>query len=330
MNILIGDIGGTKTILASYKPGSSLKNPEFEAVYPSGKYPSLEAIIHEFEVESGHKFYKACFGIAGPIVNNVAHVTNLPWEIDAAQLKDEFELVKVHLLNDLEALAYAIPTLQSDDVLTLFEGEPVEHGNLAVVAPGTGLGEGFLSWNGTEYRAHPSEGSHVSFAPTNMLQIKLLTYLFEKGFEHVSFERVCSGSLGIPLLYQFFKETGLYPEPSWLAEELAQAKDPSPVIFNAAMDPNRPAEIAQAVLSTFADILASEAGNLALKVMATGGVFIGGGIPPRILPELRKPDFLEHLSNKGRFESLLSKVPVKIILNSKAGLLGAAAYGMAH
>lgn len=330
MNILIGDIGGTKTILASYTADSGLKQPEVEAVYHSAKYPSLEAIIREFEIESGHHFYKACFGVAGPIVNNVAHITNLPWEIDAARLKEEFDFVKVHLLNDLEALAYAIPKLQSDDVLTLFEGEPVEHGNLAVIAPGTGLGEGFLSWDRSEYRAHPSEGSHVSFGPIDAVQIKLLSYLFEQGYEHVSYERVCSGSIGIPLLYKFFKDTGVYPEPSWLAKELAEASDPAPVIFNAAMHPHRQADIAQAVLSTFASILASEAGNLALKVMATGGVYIGGGIPPRILPELRKPEFLEHLKNKGRFETLLSKVPVKVILNSKAGLLGAAAYGMAH
>ncbi|HNY83932.1 MAG TPA: glucokinase [Anaerolineaceae bacterium] len=330
MNILIGDIGGTKTHLASYSPNSSLKSPEVEAVYPSAQFASLAEIIHDFERESEHHFYKACFGVAGPIVNNVAHITNLPWQIDAVQLKTEFEFVKVHLLNDLEALAYAIPILQSDDLLTLFEGESVKHGNLAVIAPGTGLGEGFLSWNGSEYRAHPSEGSHVSFAPIDPLQIELLAYLFEHGYEHVSYERVCSGSIGIPLLYKFFKETGRYSEPSWLARELAKADDPSPVIFNAAMNTNQPADIAQAVLSTFTAILASEAGNLALKVMATGGVYIGGGIPPRILSELRKPEFLVHLKNKGRFVTLLSKVPVKVILNSKAGLLGAAAYGMTH
>ncbi|MGB4596068.1 MAG: glucokinase [Anaerolineaceae bacterium] len=330
MNILIGDIGGTKTILASYTIDSGLKKPEVETVYPSAKYASLESIIHEFEIESGNHFYKACFGVAGPIVNNVAHITNLPWEIDAAQLKTQFGFVKVHLLNDLEALAYAIPTLQSDDVVTLYEGDPVEHGNLAVIAPGTGLGEGFLSWNNTEYRAHPSEGSHVSFGPIDATQIKLLSYLFENGYEHVSYERVCSGAIGIPLLYQFFKDTGLYPEPSWLANELAEASDPAPVIFNAATDPHKQTAIAQAVLSTFASILASEAGNLALKVMATGGIYIGGGIPPRILPELRKSEFLEHLKNKGRFETLLSQVPVKVILNSKAGLLGAAAYGLTH
>lgn len=330
MNILIGDIGGTKTHLASYSPNSSLKSPDIETVYPSAKFASLAEIIHEFERESERRFYKACFGVAGPIVNDVAHITNLPWQIDAAQLKTEFDFVKVHLLNDLEALAYAIPILQPDDLLTLFEGESVEHGNLAVIAPGTGLGEGFLSWNGSEYRAHPSEGSHVSFAPIDRLQIDLLTYLFEHGYEHVSYERVCSGSIGIPLLYQFFKETGRYPEPPWLARELTEADDPSPVIFNAAMNTNQPAAIAQAVLSTFAAILASEAGNLALKVMATGGVYIGGGIPPRILSELCKPEFLTYLKNKGRFVTLLSKVPVKVILNSKAGLLGAAAYGMTH
>lgn len=330
MNILVGDIGGTKTILASYQADSKLKHPLFEAIYPSANYPSLEAIIHEFEQTCNQHFDKACFGIAGPIVNQVAYVTNLPWQIEAKTLQDTFGLTQVHMLNDLEALAYAIPHLESDDVFTLFEGLPVEHGNLAVIASGTGLGEAFLSWTGSEYRAHPSEGSHVSFAPINDLQIKLLTFLFEHGYEHVSYERVCSGSIGIPLLYTFFKDSGLFPEPAWLKKELAQAKDPAPVIFNAAMDPVKQAAIAQAVLSTYATILASAAGNLALKVMATGGVFIGGGIPPRILPEMRKPEFLEHLKNKGRFETLLAKVPVKVILNSKAGLLGAAAYGMAH
>jgi glucokinase len=196
---------------------------------------------------------------------------------------------------------------------------------IGVIAPGTGLGEGYLTWNADRntYTAHPSEGGHTDFAPTTPTELALLTYLQPK-FGHVSYERVCSGS-GIPNLYEFLRDTGRYPEPDWLKEALTAATDPTPVIMRAATDelPENRAEIATAALDLFVSIMAGEASNLALKLMATGGIFLGGGIPPRILAQLHLPTFMETFTSKGRFTELLSHVPVHVINNPDVALLGA-------
>ena len=329
MNVLIGDLGGTKTILAVVSDQTGPRELLHEKTYPSTHYNSLEAIIRDYLDGITIRIDQACLAVAGPITHGRATITNLSWFVDAERLQSTFNLSPVVLINDLESVAYAIPILEPTDIHTLHEGSPVEGGTIAVIAPGTGLGEAFLTLEGGTYQAHASEGSHVSFGPTNQLQTKLLTYMREqKGFDHVSYERVCSGALGFSNLYNFLKDKGYAKEPDWLMEKLARSGDPTPIIVESAQDKSNPCEICIATLDLFCDILAAEAGNLALKVLATGGIYLGGGISPRILDELQKPEFLEILRNKGRFQDLISQMPVKVILNPKAGLLGAAAVGL--
>jgi glucokinase len=328
--LLAGDIGGTKTNLALYSSqGTARQLPFIEATFPSGNYPSLEAIINQFlsNLNLPEAIDYACFGVAGPVVNRSATVTNLPWVMDESQLAHTLHIPYVHILNDLEAIANAVPLLGPADVSTLNEGHAVSQGAIAVIAPGTGLGEAFLTWDGNKYQAHTSEGGHADFAPSNELEIDLLRYLFAR-YRHVSFERVCSGK-GIPNIYNFLKESGYANESPELAERLAVAEDPTPLIFNAALRADEPDKICVATLNTFVSILGAETGNLALKVLATGGVYLGGGIPPRILPLLAKGQFMQAFQRKGRFTELLGHIPVHVILNPKVALLGAASAGLA-
>jgi glucokinase len=329
--LLIGDIGGTKTILAVYSIDEGPYKPLVEKTFPSARYLSLEDVIRAFLSETAVSVNRACFGVAGPVVSGRAHITNLPWVIEEANLKATFGWKAASLLNDLESVGYAIPVLRPEDVHTLSPGKAVPGGAIAVLAPGTGLGEAFLTYSGSRYIAHASEGGHAAFGPADQLQIELLGYLrARKGYDHVSYERVCSGGLGIPNLYDFLRDTGYAHEPAWLAEQLAGSDDPTPIIVKAAKDQQNPCDLCSATLNLFVTILGAEAGNLALKVMATGGIYLGGGIPPRILPSLEQPFFLEALRSKGRFRKALSEIPVHVILNAKAGLLGAAAFGLSQ
>jgi glucokinase len=230
------------------------------------------------------------------------------------------------LLNDLEAVANAIPILQEADLCILQTGEIEKEGAIAVIAPGTGLGEGYLTWDGERYRAHPSEGGHVDFAPTNMEELELLRYLKTK-IDHVSYERVCSG-VGIPNIYAFFKDTGSFEEPDWLRDRLAEADDPTPIISRAASETDPTCDLCKKTMDTFVKILGSETGNLALKIMATGGVYLGGGIPPKILSRLMDGRFLDAFTRKGRFKPVLEKMNIAVILNPKAALYGAARFGI--
>jgi len=225
------------------------------------------------------------------------------------------------------ATAWAVPVLRPRDIRTLHAGAPEPHGAMAVIAPGTGLGEAFLIWDGARYRAQPSEGGHADFAPPTPRERALLAFLGRRG-EHVSYERVCSG-LGIPHLYAFLKARG-EREPAWLARELAAAADPTPVIVAAALNRRPPAPIATATLAMFVSILGAEAGNLALKVLATGGVYLGGGIPPRIVPALSDGRFTAAFTRKGRLSDLLARVPVRVIVHPEAALLGAACVALAR
>jgi len=326
--LLAGDIGGTKTNLAVFSPETGPRAPLAEATFPSADYPSLETIVREFLSQTDLKVERASFGVAGPVVAGRATTTNLDWMLDERQLQEALNLSSVRLLNDLDAIAHAVPLLEPADLHTLNQGQPTPGGTIAVVAPGTGLGEAFLTWDGSRYRTHASEGGHADFAPTNRFEIELLRYLQERlGFEHVSYERVCSGR-GLPNIYAYLKDSGTACEPAWLAERLAAAHDPTPLIVNAALDGERPCELCVATLDTFVSILGAEAGNLALKVMATGGVYLGGGIPPRILPALEQGRFMEAFRRKGRFSDLLARVPVHVILNPKVALLGAACHGL--
>ncbi len=326
--ILAGDIGGTKTVLALFPDEMDVQRPLRMATFPSNNYDSLEGIITDFLREqegaaTPSPLRCAAFGVAGPVVKNRARITNLSWVIDAATIGRELDL-DVYLLNDLEAIATAVPHLGPAELVTINEGRPDPHGAIAVIAPGTGLGEAFLVWDGHHHRAYPSEGGHASFSPRTEIQRELLAYL-EIHLDHVSFERVCSGK-GLPNIYHFLKNSNRYSEPAWLHQELAAATDPTPIIVKAALDER--AEICVAALDLFVSILGVEAGNMALKLLATGGVYLGGGIPPRILPQLQNGNFMASFVNKGRFASLLERFPVHVIIDSQAALHGAAYHGL--
>ncbi len=332
--LLAGDIGGTKTTLAIYTPESGPHTQVAEATLPSARYASLEDLVKDFlgTVTLPSPVDTACFGVAGPVVAGRARITNLPWVMDEAHLRDALGISSVRLLNDLDALAHAIPILQPDALYTLNEGEPDPAGALAVIAPGTGLGEAFLTRDGSRYYTHASEGGHADFAPSTRLELDLLSYLLDR-FDHVSYERVCSGH-GLPNIYAYLRDSGYAVESPALAAELAASSDHTPVIVNAALaareDNGTDAvrDLCVATVHTFVSILGAQAGNLALTMMATGGVYLGGGIPPRILPLLTRDRFMTAFQNKGRFAELLNRIPVYVILNPKAALLGAADCGL--
>ncbi len=324
--LLAGDVGGTKTVLALFSTAVSDAplHPLHLHTFPSGKFPSLEAIIAKFLQDKDVDIEAASFGVAGPVVDGRSQITNLPWLIDSATIGKAHHINKVRLLNDLESIANAVPHLQADDLATINEGQAEAGGAIAVIAPGTGLGEAFLIWDGQRYQAHPSEGGHASFSPTTPDECALLAFL-QKKYKHVSFERVCSGS-GIPNLYAFWRQDGRFPEPDWLREQIEQAEDPTPVIVEAGLA--KTAEICTVTVQMFVDILAGEASNMALKVLATGGVFLGGGIPPRMLNLLQTDRFIARFADKGRFTNLLHKMPLQVICNPQTALLGAAWGGL--
>ena len=320
---LAGDIGGTKTTLALLDPDNPPRVFLEKTTFPSGNYASLEALVADFLKDKDWRLSQASFGVAGPVADGRAQITNLPWVIEEASLSRALK-APVCIFNDLVSIAQAVPHLSGSDLETLSVGQPLKHGSIAVVAPGTGLGEAYLTWSDGGYHAYPSEGGHTDFGPTDAQQVQLLAYL-QNRFGHVSYERVCSG-LGIPNLYAFLKDSGGYAEPAWLAHQLAAAADPTPVIAQAALE--HKVEIASAALDLFVTILGSETGNMALKVPATGGVYLGGGIPPRILPLLKTERFMRAFLNKGRFAGLLSTMPVHVIRHPEVALLGAAFLGL--
>jgi glucokinase len=324
--LLAGDVGGTKTNLAIVSRSDGPRRVLAQEKFPSADYPSLEAIAREFLGQEGRSVERAAFGVAGPVVDGGAKITNLPWIIEEARLRQDLGLSAVYLLNDLQAIANAVPALEADDLFTLNAGEPVQHGAIAIIAPGTGLGEGFLTWDGLRYRPFASEGGHTDFGPTNALEIHMLQYLQDR-FDHVSYERVCSG-IGLPNIYAYLRDSHRFEEPAWLAEQLAGVEDKTRVIMNAATKAEPPCEICSATLDIFVSVLGAEAGNLAMKVMATGGVYLGGGIPPRILPALQHDRFMRAFRRKGRFAELLMEIPVHVILNPESALLGAAYFGL--
>jgi glucokinase len=320
MTILAGDLGGTKTVPALYREGDPIDRPFRSEKFASSEYGDLESIIARFLGEADEIPRAAAFGVAGPILAGTAHITNLDWAIDAEQLGRRFGMPAVGLLNDLQATAIAVPHLTPEQRLTLSAGLPEPQGVLAVIAPGTGLGMAYLVPGPGGYRAFPSEGGHMSFAPRGDEEVEL--HAFVRGrFGHVSFERICSGS-GVPNIYDYLKSCGRYEEPGWLAAELAQAADRTPVIVDAALQGR--AEICTATLDIFVRALAGALGNLSLVLLPRGGVYLGGGIPPRILPRLQQPDFVDAIRDKGRFRPLLERIPVYVILDPEAALHGAA------
>ncbi len=325
--VLAGDLGGTNTRLAIVSSDRGPRRPLARRDFRSREHESLEELVSAFLSPLRLPVDRAAFGVAGPVVHGRATITNLPWVIDTARLQAALDLSSLVLVNDVQALAYALRVLDVEDLRTLNRGDPVPSGTMAVIAPGTGLGEAFVIWEGQQCHAYASEGGHTDFGPTDSRQAGLLQYLHTR-FDHISYERVCAGQ-GISSIYAYLKESGVAEEPRWLAERLEAADDPTPIIVAAALH-ERVSVLCRMTLEMFAAVLAAEAGNLALKVLALGGVYLGGGIPRRILPVLEQPQFMTAFQRKGRLAPLLARIPVHVIVNSDAGLLGAAAYGLDH
>jgi glucokinase len=317
--ILAGDVGGTHARLALFDSRGEELNLVVEQIYASHSYPNLETIVTEFLRTTSGKPDSAGIGLAGPIRDGRCVATNLPWIVDAAKLSAETGVQKITLLNDLEANAYGIVTLSPTDLEVLQKGRPDPHGNAAVVSAGTGLGEAGMKWDGSALRPFPSEGGHSSFAPEGELEGELFGYL-GKRYGHVSCERVLSGP-GLVNIYEFLRDTGRGKESTEFAEELKKG-DPSAVISEAAL--TKRSDLCVAALEMFVRIFGAEAGNVALKFLATAGVYLGGGIAPRILAKLKEPAFLEQFLAKGRMRKLLEAIPVMVILNENTALRGAA------
>jgi glucokinase len=341
--ILAGDIGGTKTHLALFDWKDQRVEPERQQTCVSADYQSFEEMLAEFLAppakprveetseedaaapsepsapEEPVKIDVACVGVAGPVIENRSRTTNLPWLIDGPELAKRFEIRTVRLLNDLEATAHGVLVLHADETAALNTGTPPPSKRaLALIAAGTGLGQAILVWDGTRYQPQASEGGHADFAPNSDLEIDLLRHL-RTSYLHVSYERVLSGA-GLHAIYEFLRDTKKN-EPTWLAERL-KVGDPAPIIAEVGL--NGQAEICVQALDLFASIYGAEAGNLALKAMALDGVYVGGGIAPKLLPKLQDGTFMRAFTAKGRYKRLMSSIPVRVIMNDETALLGAA------
>ncbi|MCC7361519.1 MAG: glucokinase [Anaerolineales bacterium] len=323
--LLAGDIGGTKTEVAIFAPESGPSKPLVSARFASGDYASLEAIVREFRQQAPQPIEAACFDVAGPVRGGRARITNLPWVVETEALRQAFGLKAVWLLNDLEAVAHGVLRAAPEAKITLHAGEVEPGGSIAVIAPGTGLGEAYLTWDGRAYRAHPSEGGHTGFAPIGPLQVGLLDYM-SKRWSHVSVERVCSG-MALPGLYDYLRDTSYAPETPAVAARLAAAEDRAPIIAAAALAEPPECALCAATIDLFIDILGAETGDLALKVLATGGVYLAGGVPGHLRAVLPNGRFERAYTHKGRLSEVVARMPVTLVLGSIA-LLGAAGYGL--
>jgi glucokinase len=323
--ILAGDVGGTKVDLGLYEFINGKLKHTRDKVYKAKDYPGLEVIVKEFL--GSDKVTAACFGVPGPVRDGRLRLTNLPWTLDSRELSAGLGIQHVFLINDLEANGYGVAELTPDQIYTLSEGDPSQTGNRALIAAGTGLGQGLLIWNGHTHVPYPSEGGHADYAPRNEDEIDLLRFLKEKYNGRVSFERVVAG-MGLTSIYEFLREVRGVEEPAWLAEKLAAVSDPNSVITEMALSAK--SEICEKALTMFVSAYGAEAGNLALKVLSVGGLYVGGGIAPRILEKLKDGTFMKAFTDKGRLSQLLINMPVRIILESRAAQLGAAAYAEAR
>ena len=322
--ILAGDVGGTKVHLALYDfIDGDLKHTR-DQKFPAKEYSGLEEIVKEFVVNE--KVTSACFGVPGPVRDGRLRLTNLPWTLDSRELAAHLKINYVFLINDLQANGYGIAELSADQVYTLSEGDAQQIGNRALISAGTGLGEAFMVWDGRDYVPYPSEGGHSDFAPRNEDEIDLLRFLRQKYDGRISFERVVSGQ-GITNCYEFLREVRGVEEPQWLAERIA-SEDPNAVITELALKAK--SEICEKALDLFVSAYGAEAGNLALKILSVGGLYVGGGIAPRILEKLKDGTFMKAFTDKGRLSQLLVHMPVRVILESKTALLGAAAFAEAR
>ena len=317
--VLAGDIGGTKTNLGLFSPGKRRPVVKVIETYPSREAPHLELIIEQFLHKHRAPIKSACFGIAGPVIRGRSQTTNLPWDVSEVKIKKRFKWAQVGLINDLTATAYAVPLLTSRELLSLNNAKARKEQNLALVAPGTGMGKALLIFAEGQYIPVASEGGHADFSPNNEAEVELWRYLSHR-FGHVSIERVLSGP-GLVNIYSWLRDSERFSEPPWLVRRMEEI-DPARAIAEAALTEKHPLCVAS--LNAFVSILGAVAGNLALTAMTNGGVYLGGGIPPKILPKLEEPIFMKAFTNKGRFKEFLERIPVRVILNDKAALLGAA------
>ena len=319
--ILAGDIGGTHTRIALFQEEAGRLRMTADSTYPSRDHQGLEEIVSLFMRNRRATVENACFGVAGPVLDGQANISNLTWTVDSASLSRLLGGHQVWLINDLAAHASGIDGLQPEDTQPLNDAE-AGTGNAALIAPGTGLGEAGLFWNGTRRLPFASEGGHADFAPRNELEISLQKYLRAK-FGRVSYERVLSGP-GLKNIYDFLRDSGLEQEPDSLRDELLQAADPQAVISHHGMAGG--SAICERAVRIFVRVYGAEAGNLALRFLAVGGVFLSGGISIKMLPKLQEPLFMEAFLDKGRLSPLLEKVPVYVVRNEEVGLIGAARY----
>ena len=320
MRVLAGDIGGTKTRIALFEGSPEKLEMRAEETFASAEFSGVETIARRFMSKHGGACERACFGIAGPVKRGRSETTNLPWVVSEAHLMKRFQWPRVRLFNDLTATVLAIPFLRGRELHVLHRGHPVKGGPVALIAPGTGLGMALLIFHGDTVLPIPSEGGHTGFCPTDEDQLALWKYI--KGrFGHASVERVLSGP-GLHNIYNFLVSSNRFDEPHWLRDEIRR-KDPSRVISELALQNRNPLCVAS--LDLFIAIFGATAGNLALTGLTTGGIYLGGGIPPKILSRLEGEAFMTAFTEKGRFTELLKKIPVRVILNDKAAILGAAA-----
>jgi len=317
--ILAGDIGGTNARLAYFQPQNGHLRLISERVFPSREHSELGEIVTRFLDESAARPEVACFGIAGPVRNGRVETSNLPWVIEQSRLAKQIRLPSTLLINDLEAIAWGIGGLTAADLVPLNRVTGPVTGNQAVIAPGTGLGEAGLFWDGSRHYVFACEGGHTDFAPQDDLQIELFRFLKDR-FGHVSYERIISGP-GLVNVYEFLRESGYGKESPALAAKLTQGDAPA-LISRAALDASCP--LAEKALDLWISVYGAEASNLALKVMSTGGLFLAGGISPKILGRLKCPLFMQAFLDKGRMRPLLESIPVEVVINEKTGLLGAA------
>jgi len=317
--ILAGDIGGTNARLAYFQPQNGHLRLVSERVFPSREHSELGEIVTQFLEDSDTRPEVACFGIAGPVRNGRVETSNLPWIVEQSRLAKQIHLPATLLINDLEANAWGIAALAAADLVPLNKVSGPTVGNQGVIAPGTGLGEAGLFWDGTRHHVFACEGGHTDFGPQGDLQIELVRFL-ERRFGHVSYERILSGP-GLVNVYEFLLESGCGKEAPELAAAI-QKGDPAAAISRAAVDNSCP--LAVKALDLWVAVYGAEAANLALKVMATGGLFLAGGISPKILTKLTGPAFMKSFVEKGRLRPLLESIPVQVVMNDKAGLLGAA------
>ncbi len=326
--ILAGDVGGTKVDLALYDFVEGKLQLMKEQRYPAPKYPGLEAVIREFisAHAQGKTIAAASFGVPGPVRGGRLRLTNLPWDLDSHQLSINLKIEHVFLINDLEANGYGVPELSADQIYTLSEGDPGAAGNCALISAGTGLGEAILAWDGRTHTPMASEGGHCDFAARNEIEIALLQYLRRELNGRVSWERVVSG-IGLKNIYAFLRDDQKMEEPAWLRDRM-QREDPNAVIGECGE--NGTSELCSKTLEIFVASYGAEAGNLALKALSNGGIYLGGGIAPKILKTMKNGLFMQAFVDKGRLGNLLQQMPVQVLLESRTALIGAAAYAEAR